>query len=162
MKRYGDISRLLAITLALGVLPGALRAAEPEAAAEAPARQIKFVLEDEPLELEVHAEPQDARPQEKLPEGTFYAAVVRGYAPLLVDTNRQGQSTTAGFQAVGMVTVNHSTPAAKRLGELMRKYNGVEWQLRFQSRVVEEASTANEAPRLRHSVFHDKFFDFLE
>lgn len=160
MKRYHNLS-LLSITLAIGFVPGVLRAAERDATDESPARQIKFVLEDKPLEFEAPVELRNAMGVIMLPKGTFYAAVVRGYAPLLVDTDRQGQSTASGFQAVGMLTVNHSTPAAKRLGGLMKKHSGPDWQFRFRSRVAEEATAASDAPRLKHAVFNNKLFDFL-
>jgi hypothetical protein len=160
MKRYRGMSELLAMNLALGLLAGALRAAEPGAKAEAPARQIKFVLEDEPLVFEVPSVP-GLSGKTQLPEGTFYVAVVRGYAPMLI--GNQGQ----GFHAVGqqnlrILTMPQSTPAAKRFGAFMDDYGHGRRPFRFQSRLVEDATTANDLAPVKHVVLHDiNFIDMF-
>lgn len=161
MKRYHNLSKLLSITIAICFLPIVLRAAEPEAAAETPARQIKFVLEDEPLEFQVPAELRNAIGQVKLPEGTFYAAVVRGYAPMLIDRDSRGGAVTANQETLRILTLAELTPAAKRLGLLMRSQPGLEDQRRFkfQSRMVDEAP--NDVAPLKHAALNEPLLNFV-
>lgn len=158
MKRYRNLSKLLSTTLAIGFLPGVLRAAEPESTDKAPARQIKFVLEDEPLEIDQQGQSGYA----ELPEGTFYAALVRGYAPLLVGTHRHGPAMAADPAALRMLTEGRSTTTARRLGSFMDTFlSSVDQQFRFRSRVIEEAVTPNDRPPLKHVVLNGHLTQFL-
>lgn len=159
MKGYRSLFVSFGVALAIGLLPAALQAAEPKAAADAPARQIKFVLEDEPLELEI---PEvDPRVVTKPPEGTFYAAVVRGYAPLLVDSNRQGRATAADMQTLKMLTVAELIPAAKRLWLFAEMNSRANQGFKFRSHVVEETSAPDDAPPLKHAVLNEPLLNFV-
>jgi len=124
--------------------------------AEAAPREIKFVLEDEPWVEKLDVGRTGGVPasiyQEEVSKQLPYAAIVRGFAPLLAGgefVNGKSVSSPLDIQALASLAQFDSSAAAKRLLKFANNGGSGIW---FQSRTVDEYDARIRPPR-KHVEF---------